>query len=59
MNGPTAAHCIMSAIYLAKEPYLYGKRALFIWQKSPIYMAKGPIYMAKEPYLYGKRALFI
>ena len=35
---------------MAKEPYEYGKRALCIWQKSPM-------NMAKEPYEYGKRAL--
>ena len=40
-------------MYMAKEPYVYGKRGLGIWQKSPMYMAKE----AKEPYVYGKRGL--
>ena len=55
---------------LSREPYVYGKRALSTWQKSPMYMAKEPyvygkralciwqkrlMYMAKEPYVYGKR----
>jgi len=35
---------------MAKEPYVYGKRALCLWQKSPM-------PMAKEPYVYDKRAL--
>jgi hypothetical protein len=35
---------------MAKEPYVYGKRALCVWQKSPM-------CMAKEPYVYCKRAL--
>ena len=58
----------------SKEAYVYGKRALCIWQKRPMYMAKEPcvygkralciwqkrpIYMAKEPYVYGKRAQII
>ena len=37
---------------MAKDTYAYGKRHLFIWQKTPI-------HMAKETYSYGKRHLFI
>ena len=38
------------AVKRATNPH--GKRALFLWPKSPI-------PMAKEPYSYGKRALFL
>jgi|SouAtlMetagenome_1021521.scaffolds.fasta_scaffold124692_1 hypothetical protein len=33
-------HMAREAIHTAKEPCSYGKRALFIWQKSPVHMAK-------------------
>jgi uncharacterized protein (DUF779 family) len=57
---------------MAKEPYVYGKRALCVRQNSPMCMAKepyvygkralcvwqkSPMCMAKEPYVYCKRAL--
>jgi hypothetical protein len=51
---------------MAKEAYAYGKRALCIWQKSPMHMAKEAyfqrhtaVYIAKEAYAYGKRGLCI
>jgi hypothetical protein len=52
---------------MSKETYFYGKRDLFLWQKTPISMAKEayflflwqkrPISVAKEAYFYGKRGL--
>jgi len=33
--------------------------ATAIWQKRPIYMAKGTYYMAKEAYLCDKRGIFV
>ena len=51
-------------MYMAKEPYVYGQRALCVWQKSPVCMAKEAyvygkraLCMAKEAYVYGKRGL--
>jgi len=50
--------------YMSKKPYLYRKRALFVWQKSPTstcienqtpFQAKQTaICMANEPLFHGK-----
>ena len=59
-----------SPIYMAKKPYLYGKRALSIWQKRPMHIGapqvsvsvkralfiwqKSPVYMAEEAYAHWR-----
>ena len=45
--------------HMAKEPYLYGKRGLFIWQKRPVHKAKEAYSYGKRGLSYGKRGLFI
>ena len=40
---------------MAKETYQYGKRDLLMGKRALSIWQKSPINMAKEPYQYGKR----
>ena len=39
-TGQRCLHFLLSPPQFSTEAYSYGKRALFIWQKSPVHMAK-------------------